>query len=55
MRAPQIIVITLYAINLLFTAYMHGKPKIGRENFWTALIGNACGVGLLIWGGFFNG
>lgn len=55
MRAPQIIVITLYAINLLCSAHLHGKPKTGNWSFWGELTGTAFVFGLLIWGGFFNG
>lgn len=54
MRAPQIIMIALFAINLCLNAYLHGKPREGKYSFWTTLIGQAMKVGLLLWGGFFS-
>lgn len=54
MRAPQIILIVLYGISLLYSAYFHGKPKDGRHSFWSNLIGVAIIISLLWWGGFFN-
>ena len=54
MRAPQIICLVLVGINLLLSAYLHGKPKRGTENFFVALVGQAGMVALLWWGGFFG-
>lgn len=53
MKTPQIIYIVISSIGLLFTAYNHGKP---RDNYsiWSTLVSTAIGIGLLIWGGFFN-
>lgn len=55
MRAPQIILIVIYAIDLLCAANLHGKQRTGKWSFWRDLAGTACVFGLLIWGGFFNG
>lgn len=53
MGIPQIIIIVLYAITLLLSAYNHGKPHENNQNFWVSLIGTGIIFGLLIWGGFF--
>ena len=53
MGVPQVIIIVLYAITLLLSAYEHGKPYEHNKNFWYSLIGVAIVFGLLIWGGFF--
>jgi hypothetical protein len=55
MKAPQIIVLTLTGVGLLLDAYMHGKPKEGKNSIWLSLISRALSMGLLWWGGFFNG
>ena len=55
MGIPQIIIIVLYSIALLTSAYEHGKPKEeGNNNFWIVFFGIAIQMGLLIWGGFFK-
>jgi hypothetical protein len=54
-RIPKFILIVIMAIVLLLSAYQHGKPKTGKENFWVHLIGMSIQVGLLLWAGFFNG
>jgi hypothetical protein len=53
MKAPQIILIVLYAAGLLLAANNHKQPRTD-ENFWTSLISCAIVIGLLIWGGFFK-
>ena len=53
--APQIIMIVFAAISLLLNAYLHGKPKEGKYSFWVTSIGWVIQMGLLWWGGFFNG
>ncbi len=54
MKAPQIIIICLYAASLLLAAYMHGKPKKDNHNFWTTFISACLYFALLAWGGFFK-
>ena len=34
----QIYTIGLMSLNLLISAYRHGKPKEGNDSFWVALI-----------------
>lgn len=53
MNAPQIIVIVLLSLDLLGTAYLHGKPKNDKHNIFGTLIGTGLTVLLLAWGGFF--
>ena len=54
MIIAKILLIALYAISLLLSANMHGKPRGGTYNFWTDLIGMVINTGLLWWGGFFG-
>jgi hypothetical protein len=54
MRLPQIIFVSIIGINLLCTAYLHGKPKDGKYSFWSSLSSAAILIGLLMWGGFFK-
>lgn len=54
MGLPQIILIGLYAMSLGISMSNHGKPKTGKENFGSTLVGIVLTFGLLYWGGFFN-
>ena len=54
MTAEQIITALLLIISLLIGAYLHGKEKQGKHNFWTTFIGFIIWVSLLIGGGFFD-
>ncbi len=54
MRAPQIIYLVLVGINLLLSAYLHGKPRRETENVFVTLVAQAVMVALLWWGGFFG-
>jgi hypothetical protein len=54
MRAPQIILCAIYGASLLSTAYLHGKPKVGKYSLPTSLVTVAIIFALLIWGGFFK-
>ena len=53
MKAPQIIMIVLFAITLVLTAEKYGEPK-GNYNFWVTLLCVLVEVWILIWGGFFK-
>lgn len=44
MNIGTILMLTLLGINLLVSAYLHGKPKTGENTFWPSLIG--CGLWL---------
>jgi hypothetical protein len=54
MGTPEIIYLSLVGINLLASAYLHGREKESKHNVFTSLIGAALAIGLLYWGGFFN-
>jgi hypothetical protein len=54
MKAPQIIILVSYAINLLASAYMHGKPYKSPVSFWKYLLSSVIGILVLYWGGFFK-
>lgn len=54
MHTPQIIYLVIMAIGLLGSAHEHGKPRTGKHNFWSSLIGIALVLSLLVWGGFFK-
>lgn len=54
MKAPQIIIIGLYAASLGISLADHGKPKVGKNNFWISFISAGMMLGLLWWGGFFG-
>lgn len=53
MGAPQIILIVLASINLLYVAHIHGEPR-ENWNFWELVGEDITIIGLLIWGGFFS-
>lgn len=53
-KIPAIILICLCAIGLICSAYCHGKPKVGKNNFWIILIAYSLQLFILWWGGFFN-
>lgn len=54
MNAPQIILIVLWALNLLAAANQHGKTKVRTINFWQNFWAVCLLFGLLLWGGFFS-
>lgn len=52
---PQIIYLFLAFAGLLIVANRHGQPKTDSYNIWVQLIATAISLGLLYWGGFFQG
>jgi hypothetical protein len=54
MGASQIIWIVMASINLLLTAYLHGKPRAGNHNIWFTISGSVIMLALLMGGGFFK-
>jgi hypothetical protein len=54
MGIPQIIYLSLIGINLLASAYLHGRARESKHNVFISLFGAALSIGLLYWGGFFN-
>lgn len=51
--APQIILISMYALGLGVTIARHGKPREPHDA-WVALFGLVVQFLLLWWGGFFD-
>lgn len=51
---PQIIILVIYAINLILTAILHGKPREGKNNVLSTIIGIAINMWILSAGGFFG-
>ena len=54
MGTPQIILLTLLGIQLLITAYLHGKPRDGKHNVFVKLIDAGILIWILVAGGFFG-
>jgi hypothetical protein len=54
MGTPQIILLTLLGIQLLITAYMHGKERTGTHNIFFRIIDAGLLILLLVAGGFFG-
>jgi hypothetical protein len=54
MGASQIILLVLLGINLLVSAYLHGKPQNGDHNIFTSLVNAGILIWVLIAGGFFG-
>ena len=54
MRAPQIIIIVLFAICLGMSLANNGKAKIRKESFGMTCVSVAIYTTLLWWGGFFG-
>ena len=54
MGTPQIILLSLVALNLLATAYLHGKPRTGNFNIFGALVNAGILIWILVAGGFFK-
>jgi len=53
-REPIFILITLWALRLLFAAYLHGEEKVGKYNFFINLWVVGINILLLTWAGLFN-
>ena len=51
---PQFTYVALLVFSLGITLEQHGKPKTGKENFWTSLAACALAIWLLYEGGFFK-
>ena len=53
MRAPQIIIIVMYALGIGIALSKHGEQRNDKYNFFVTLISTAIELSLLWWGGFF--
>ena len=54
MGIPQIILLSLVALNLLANAYLHGKPRTGNYNLFLGLLNAGILIWILVAGGFFE-
>jgi hypothetical protein len=54
MKTPEIILIVIWSIGLLGTAYKHGQPKRGEHNIFVSIVALAIHIALLMWAGLFN-
>lgn len=54
MKTPIIILMVLWAINLLTVAYLHGKEKSTTHNIFNTIIAQSINIGLLYWAGLFD-
>jgi hypothetical protein len=54
MGTIQIIMVVLLSLNLLASAYLHGREKTGKYNFFITFFSLVLYLSLLIMGGFFK-
>jgi hypothetical protein len=54
MKAPQIIVIVLFAMSVGIDLVRDGEPKTGSHSVWITIADAVLTLGLLKWGGFFG-
>ena len=54
MRAPQIIFLVLFGIELLMEAYKHGETKMEKHSIWRKLLNGILTLAVLYWGRFFS-
>jgi hypothetical protein len=54
MKTPIIILMVLWAINLLIVSYLHGKEKLTTHNIFNTIIAQSINIGLLYWAGLFD-
>ncbi len=54
MGTPQIILLVLVGLNLLASAYFHGKPRTGKHSVFFALVNAGIFIWILVAGGFFE-
>lgn len=54
MKTPEIILIILWSISLLYSVYLHGKEKTGKHNVFSTIIALAIVFSLCMWAGMFK-
>lgn len=54
MSTPEIVIIVMWAIDLLVAARWHGRDKEGKWNFWNILFQIVVTFGILYWAGLFR-
>lgn len=53
-RICIVLLMALFLISLLLNANQHGKPKEGKNNFWTSFITIIIEMTLIYFAGLFN-
>ena len=51
---PQYAIAALYALSIVLTAAMHGRPKDGNHNVLATIVASAIGAWILYAGGFWS-
>jgi hypothetical protein len=54
MRAPQLIIVCLWALSLGIELVKHGQPRTGNHNAVAQILATAICALILYWGGFFG-
>lgn len=54
MRWPQVVIIVLMGLDILFTMLLHGEPKEGKYDVGVTLISNLIYAMILYAGGFWD-
>lgn len=53
MKTPEIILIVLWSIGLLYAAHKHGQPKRDHYNVFVSIVALAIHIAILMWAGLF--
>lgn len=51
---PQVIILSIFIIRLIYISTEHGYSRLKVINFWTELVKTVIILLILFWGGFFN-
>ncbi|MEI2271864.1 hypothetical protein OHD16_06885 [Sphingobacterium sp. ML3W] len=54
MKAPEVILIIVWTLNVAISLSKHGEPKDGKYNFWIELISVFIAYFFLKWAGLFQ-
>lgn len=54
MKTPEIILIVLWSISLLYKSYLHGKERTGTHDIFLSLSAFSIMLYLYVWAGLFN-
>ncbi len=51
---PQVVILSLFANDLLLTIFLHGKERAGKYNAWVSVLECLIVASLLHWAGFWS-
>jgi hypothetical protein len=54
MKTPEIIIIILWSISLMYNSSLHGKERTGKHNIFSTLFAFGIMLSLFIWAGLFS-